>query len=323
MRNVGSGAIFYYAEDMLGSSRSLLQDGQSTLCYDADLYPYGGEIAYINTCPQNYKFEGKERDTETGDDNFGARYYSSHLGRWLSADWSSVPSPVPYANLTNPQTLNLYAMVSDNPETFADLDGHSAVNPTSPLPSSSCEGSQPACPDSQDPAGDQVKQKEQTADPNKTEAQSGSGTAQQGQSQQDKDKQQYKNEVQKREEQFREKQEGPKPGSPEYLKQLSSKITTETDAEKKYILAPAAAMEAVGLGAIAATSAAAGNALATVDTATTKAGVWVEVNVRGGMAAATDYTRGLLSPKTPPPSIPGLFGAATRDVINIVTGNHL
>jgi len=31
---------------------------------------------------------------------------------------------VPYANLSNPQTLNLYAMVADNPETFADLDGH-------------------------------------------------------------------------------------------------------------------------------------------------------------------------------------------------------
>ena len=38
--------------------------------------------------------------------------------------FSSTPSPVPYANLTNPQTLNLYAMVSDNPESFADLDGH-------------------------------------------------------------------------------------------------------------------------------------------------------------------------------------------------------
>jgi hypothetical protein len=45
-------------------------------------------------------------------------------GRWLSADWSAAPAPVPYANLTNPQTLNLYAMVRDNPESFADLDGH-------------------------------------------------------------------------------------------------------------------------------------------------------------------------------------------------------
>ena len=42
----------------------------------------------------------------------------------MSSDWSSVPIAVPYANLTNPQTLNLYAMVSDNPITFADLDGH-------------------------------------------------------------------------------------------------------------------------------------------------------------------------------------------------------
>ncbi|HEY6386974.1 MAG TPA: RHS repeat-associated core domain-containing protein, partial [Candidatus Acidoferrum sp.] len=79
-----------------------------------------------NSCPStnNYKFEGKERDTETGNDDFGARYYSNRFGRWLSADWSNVPVPVPYANLTNPQTLNLFAMVSDDPETSADLDGH-------------------------------------------------------------------------------------------------------------------------------------------------------------------------------------------------------
>jgi len=31
---------------------------------------------------------------------------------------------VPYANLNNPQTLNLYSMVADDPESFADLDGH-------------------------------------------------------------------------------------------------------------------------------------------------------------------------------------------------------
>jgi RHS repeat-associated protein len=70
------------------------------------------------------KFTGKERDTESGLDNFGARYYSNHFGRWLSSDWSAVPVPVPYANLTNPQTLNLYSMTSDDPESFADLDGH-------------------------------------------------------------------------------------------------------------------------------------------------------------------------------------------------------
>jgi RHS repeat-associated protein len=77
---------------------------------------------------QNYKFTGKERDPETNNDDFDARYYSSAYGRFLSADWSSAPTPVPYANLTNPQTLNLYAMVSDNPESFADLNGHIAVH---------------------------------------------------------------------------------------------------------------------------------------------------------------------------------------------------
>src|SRR5260370_25061678 len=113
---------------MLGTSRMLATDS-GVVCYDADFYPYGGERPYNNTCPQNYKFEGKERDTETGNDDFGARYYSNRFGRWLSADWSSGPAAVPYANLTNPQTLNLYSMVADDPESFADLDGHQEVEP--------------------------------------------------------------------------------------------------------------------------------------------------------------------------------------------------
>lgn len=113
----------YYVEDMLGSSR-VLTTNAGVVCYDADFYPYGGERSDTNTCPQNYKFEGKERDAETGNDDFGARYYSNRFGRWLSADWSSVPAPVPYANLSNPQTLNLYTMVADDPDSFADSDGH-------------------------------------------------------------------------------------------------------------------------------------------------------------------------------------------------------
>jgi RHS repeat-associated protein len=123
-RDVSSGNIYYYEEDMLGSSRTVVQAGQTSPCYDSDFRPFGSELSITNSCLQEYKFEGKERDTETGNDDFGARYYRSNLGRWLSSDWSSVPAPVPYANLANPQTLNLYAMVSDNPETFADLDGH-------------------------------------------------------------------------------------------------------------------------------------------------------------------------------------------------------
>jgi len=118
-----SSQYFYYAEDFIGSSR-VITTSAGTTCYDADFYPYGAESPVTNTCPQNYKWTGKERDAETGNDDFDARYYSSTYGRFLSADWSAVPVPVPYANLTNPQTLNLYAIVRDNPESYADLGGH-------------------------------------------------------------------------------------------------------------------------------------------------------------------------------------------------------
>ena len=67
---------------------------------------------------------GKERDAESGNDYFGARYYSSSMGRWLSPDWSAKVEPVPYAKLDNPQSLNLYVYVLNNPLGSIDIDGH-------------------------------------------------------------------------------------------------------------------------------------------------------------------------------------------------------
>src|SRR5208282_2363242 len=108
------------------AARGSLRSRTAWSAMTAISHPSGGELPYTNSCPaqNNYKFEGKERDTETSNDDFGARSYSWRFGRWLSADWSAFPVPVPYANLTNPQTLNLYALVADDPESFADLDGH-------------------------------------------------------------------------------------------------------------------------------------------------------------------------------------------------------
>ena len=67
---------------------------------------------------------GKERDAESGNDYFGARYYSSSMGRFLSPDWSAKMMPVPYARMDNPQTLNLYAYLRNNPLAGVDADGH-------------------------------------------------------------------------------------------------------------------------------------------------------------------------------------------------------
>jgi RHS repeat-associated protein len=134
--------VFYYFADQVGSARGMFEvlagSHTATPCFDADFYHFGGEHDFLNSCPQNYKFTGKERDPETNNDDFGARSYASAYGRFLSADWSSTPSPVPYANLTNPQTLNLYAIVSDNPESFADLDGHTCYGHSSGADSAAC-----------------------------------------------------------------------------------------------------------------------------------------------------------------------------------------
>ena len=67
---------------------------------------------------------GKERDAESGNDYFGARYYASSMGRFMSPDWSAEQEPVPYAAMDNPQSLNLYAYVMNNPSVRIDDDGH-------------------------------------------------------------------------------------------------------------------------------------------------------------------------------------------------------
>jgi len=71
-----------------------------------------------------YKFTGKERDSESGLDMFGARYYGSSLGRFMTPDWADKPTDVPYADFGDPQSLNLYGYVRNNPLSHADADGH-------------------------------------------------------------------------------------------------------------------------------------------------------------------------------------------------------
>jgi RHS repeat-associated protein len=67
---------------------------------------------------------GKERDSESGLDMFGARYYTSSMGRFMTPDWANKAIAIPYADLGNPQSLNLYAYVNNNPTTVRDPDGH-------------------------------------------------------------------------------------------------------------------------------------------------------------------------------------------------------
>ncbi|MCU1284169.1 MAG: repeat-associated core domain protein [Acidobacteriales bacterium] len=117
-----SDTTVYYHGDHLGSARMLTSPAGWPLSQGTFL-PFGYEYN-LQTSTNHYKFTGKERDSETLNDYFGARYYNSSSGRWLTPDWSASPVPVPYANLSDPQSLNLYGYVRNLPISHTDVDGH-------------------------------------------------------------------------------------------------------------------------------------------------------------------------------------------------------
>ncbi len=63
-------------------------------------------------------FTGKERDSESGLDNFGARYDSSSMGRFMSPDPENAG-----ASEDDSQSWNAYAHVMNNPLNSIDPDG--------------------------------------------------------------------------------------------------------------------------------------------------------------------------------------------------------
>jgi RHS repeat-associated protein len=87
-------------------------------------YPFGDGLSCTGLDATEHHFTQKERDAESGLDYFGARYFTSNLGRFMSPDWADAPTSVPYADFGDPQSLNLYAYVGNNPNTGIDMDGH-------------------------------------------------------------------------------------------------------------------------------------------------------------------------------------------------------
>ncbi len=63
---------------------------------------------------------GNERDSESGLDDFGARYYASTMGRWMSPDAINLTDE----RVFNPaNTLNKYVYGGNNPLKYVDPDG--------------------------------------------------------------------------------------------------------------------------------------------------------------------------------------------------------
>jgi RHS repeat-associated protein len=76
---------------------------------------------------------GKERDSESGNDYFGARYYASSMGRMMSPDPANAG-----ADPSNPQSWNMYSYALNNPLIITDPTG---LDPCpQPVPASPADG---------------------------------------------------------------------------------------------------------------------------------------------------------------------------------------
>jgi RHS repeat-associated protein len=128
--------VHCYLSDHLNST-SMVISGAGAVEDESDYSPFGTEYVLASSGLNHYKFTSKERDSESGLDYFGARYYSSPLGRFITPDWAAKAMAVPYAEFADPQSLNLYSYVRNVPTTRFDVDGHfqsSLIDKVSPLP---------------------------------------------------------------------------------------------------------------------------------------------------------------------------------------------
>ena len=119
----------YLSWDHLGSTRMVTdQSGNVVANGRHDFLPFGYEIPagvagrttgvwggpdYLSA-----KFTGQERDTESGFDNFPARYMASVQGRFMSVDPGNAG-----ADLGNPQSWNGYGYALNNPIALIDPSG--------------------------------------------------------------------------------------------------------------------------------------------------------------------------------------------------------
>ncbi|MCJ7484387.1 MAG: RHS repeat-associated core domain-containing protein, partial [Thermodesulfovibrionales bacterium] len=110
---------YYYTSDQINSTR-IITDSTGTVVYSAVFDPYGGlQKQWVNTYSPTLKFSGKERESKSELDYFGARYYDHMRYRFISVD----PMINKDEALANPQLWNLYSYCRNNPISFLDPDG--------------------------------------------------------------------------------------------------------------------------------------------------------------------------------------------------------
>jgi len=128
--------LYYILKDHLGSA-SVVTNSSGTVVGEQRYYPFGETRLSRGSIFTDQLFTGQREMTGLGIYHFNARFYSPKLGRFLSAD-TIVPNPA------NPQDLNRFSYVRNNPLRYTDPTGNRAcgdgerwdcdgrLNPTTP-----------------------------------------------------------------------------------------------------------------------------------------------------------------------------------------------
>jgi RHS repeat-associated protein len=114
----GTNTVYYVLKDHLGSA-SVTLDAGGNIVAEMRYYPFGEVRLSTGATPTGRLFQS-QRDVGLGLMHFGARFYHPRLGRFISAD-TIVP------NFADPQNLNRYAFVLNNPLKYTDPSGHMAM----------------------------------------------------------------------------------------------------------------------------------------------------------------------------------------------------
>lgn len=109
--------VLYYHQDHLGSSR-VVTDSAGNKVEEAYYLPFGATMTDTGAVSVSHKYTSQEYDPESGLYYYNARYYNPVLARFISPD-TIISDP------SNPQELNRYSYVNNNPIIYNDPSGHS------------------------------------------------------------------------------------------------------------------------------------------------------------------------------------------------------
>ncbi|MBK9233072.1 MAG: RHS repeat-associated core domain-containing protein [Anaerolineae bacterium] len=117
------GVLYYLLTDHLGST-ALTLDSSGVRVTELRYYPFGAARYNAGNQVTTYRFTGQRWDSGTALYFYQSRWYDPLIGRFLAAD-TIVPQP------ENPQNLNRYSYVGNQPLGFIDPSGHAAICGTS------------------------------------------------------------------------------------------------------------------------------------------------------------------------------------------------